>query len=147
MIVKEKTLIFAPYFSLGMETITLRYDPDSEFAKALESLIQNSKEVSVYGRVWVVCGPYVYGNLFGTIGEQKVVIPDGFFKAVLRQEGNSYRSIAFVFENNANTQHLKKAVVSVNDVEALIGYDLFTNLDNRIEEMVESQSDFDNWKK
>lgn len=100
-----------------------------------------------YGRVWVVCGPYVYCNLFGTIGEQKVVIPDGFFKAVLRQEGDNYRSIAFVFENNANTQPLKKAVVSVNDVEALIGYDLFTNLDNKIEEMIESQSDFDNWKK
>ena len=50
MIVTEKTPIFAPYFSLGMETITLRFDPDSEFAKALESLIQNSNEVSVVER-------------------------------------------------------------------------------------------------
>ena len=50
MIVTEKTFTFAPYFSLGMETITLRFDPDSEFAKALESLIKNSNEVSVVKR-------------------------------------------------------------------------------------------------
>ena len=99
-----------------------------------------------YGRVWIVCGPYVYGNLFGTIGEQKVVVPDGFFKAVLRQEGDTYRSVAFIFENNSKKQPLKKAVVSVNDVEALIGYDLFTNLDDKIEEAVESQSNIDDWQ-
>lgn len=99
-----------------------------------------------YGKVWVVCGPYVYTNKFGTIGERNVVVPDGFFKAVLRQEGKNYYSIAFVFENNATKQPVKNAVVSVNDVEALVGYDLFTNLNDKIEEAVEAQSAWENWK-
>ena len=99
-----------------------------------------------YGKVWVVCGPYVVGNLYGTIGNQKVVVPDGFFKAVLRKDGNDWLSIAFVFENKSSKQAVKDAVVSVNDVEALVGFDLFTNLDNKIEDIVEAQCDWDKWK-
>jgi len=38
-------------------------------------------------------------------------------------------------------------VVSVNDVEALVGYDLFTNLNDRIEETIEAQSSWDEWLK
>ncbi len=100
-----------------------------------------------YGSVWVVCGPYVYAKAHGTIGEREVVVPDGFFKAVLRREGKEYRSIAFVFENNAKRQPLKDAAVSVNDVEALVGYDLFANLNDRIEEGVESQANRKEWMK
>ena len=57
----------------------------------------------------------------------------------------NYRAIAFVFENNAQRQPVRDAVVSVNDVEALIGYDLFTNLDDRLEESIESQANWDEW--
>ena len=100
-----------------------------------------------FGKVWVVCGPYVKNNQFGTIGEQKVTIPDGFFKAVLRHEGKEWYSIAFLLDNNGEKQPVKDAVVSVNDVEMLVGYNLFTNLRDWIEEKVESQADWDNWKR
>ena len=99
-----------------------------------------------YGRVWVVCGPYFYANNYGTIGNQNVAVPDGFFKAVLRYDGEKYHSIAFVFENNDRKQSVWDAVVSVNDVEALTGYDLFTNLSNQLEEEVESQCNWNDWK-
>ena len=36
--------------------------------------------------------------------------------------------------------------IAVNDIEALSGYDLFTNLSRWIEESVESQADWDDWK-
>lgn len=99
-----------------------------------------------YGSVWVVCGPIVRENLYGTIGERKVTIPDAFFKAVLRKEGRDWHSIGFVFQNNAERQSIREAVVSVNDIEALSGYDLFTNLSRWIEESVESQANWDDWK-
>jgi len=100
-----------------------------------------------YGKVWVVCGPYVTTSQYGTIGERNVMIPDGFFKAVLRQDDrNVWHSIAFVFENNSSKQAVKDAVHSINEVEKLIGYDLFTNLRNRIEEDVEAQSDWEEWR-
>ena len=100
-----------------------------------------------YGNIWVVCGPYVYANAYGSIGERQVVVPDGFFKAVLRKENGAYKAIAFVFENTGQKQAVKDAVVSVNDVEALIGYDLFTNLSDRIEEAIEAQARWEDWKK
>ena len=52
-----------------------------------------------------------------------------------------------MFENNSESQPVKSAVVSVNDVEALVGYDLFTNLNDRIEETVEAQASWDEWTK
>ena len=76
-----------------------------------------------------------------------MTVPDGFFKAVLRQEGKTYKAIAFVFDNNSNRQPVKDAVVSVNDVEALVGYNLFPNLDDKVEESVEAQAAGDEWKK
>lgn len=99
-----------------------------------------------YGSVWVVCGPYFYANNYGTIGNQNVAVPDVFFKAVLRYDGKEYHSIAFVFENNERKQSVWDAVVSVNDVEALTGYDFFTNLSDQLEEDVESQSNWNDWK-
>lgn len=50
-----------------------------------------------------------------------------------------------MFENNASRQPVKHAVVSVNDVEALVGFDLFTNLSDRIEESVEAQANWEEW--
>ena len=116
--------------------------------KAWHSLERYVRDWAVkYGSVWVVCGPYVYANNYGTIGTRNVVVPDGFFKAVLRNDGKTFHSIAFVFENNDNKQPVNNAVVSVNDVEALIGYDLFTNLNDRIEETVEAQANWAEWTK
>ncbi len=100
-----------------------------------------------FGSIWVVCGPYVYANTYGTIGERNVVVPDGFFKAVLRRDGKDFKSIAFVFENNSNRQPVREAVVSVNDVEALVGFDLFTNLSDKIEEAVEAEASWEEWIK
>ena len=98
-----------------------------------------------YGSVWVVCGPLVKDNIYGTIGQQNVVVPDGFFKAVLRRDGKRFKSIAFVFKNDSTRQPVKTTVVSVNDVERMINYDLFTNLNDRIEEIVEGQANWNEW--
>lgn len=98
-----------------------------------------------YGKVYIVCGPVVYNNKYGTIGSQKVVVPDSFFKAILAPDGKGYKSIAFVMDNNSSSQPLKSSVVSVNDVELLVGYNLFHNLSDKIEETVESMADLTKW--
>lgn len=115
--------------------------------KAWRTLENQVREWAVrYGSVWVVCGPLVDSNEHGTIGERKVTVPDGFFKAVLRKEGRGWRSIAFVFRNDPSKQSVKGAMMTVNDVEALTGFDLFTNLPRLVEESVESQADWNDWK-
>ena len=94
----------------------------------------------------MVCGPVFISKDYKTIGNNKVAIPDGFFKAILRQSGKQYYSIAFVFDNTPENQPLKDAVVSVNDIEGIIGFDLFPNLSNRYEEKVESQAEWEDWR-
>lgn len=100
-----------------------------------------------YGRIWVVCGPLVQDNRYGAIGERQVTVPDGFFKAVLRQESDgTYCAIAFIFENSSSRQPLQDAVITVDELEVLTGYDLFPNLDDSIEEAIESTAFWEAWR-
>ena len=92
-----------------------------------------------YGFVWVVCGPIVGKNRYGTIGEREVVVPDAFFKAVLSPGKNGYQSIAFVMGNDAKRYFLDKCSMSVNELEKRTGFDFFPALPDDIEESVESQ--------
>ena len=100
-----------------------------------------------YGRVWVVCGPIVDEKQYGTIGERNVQVPDKFFKAILRMDKDgAYLSIAFVFENNSSRQPLKDALITVDGLESLIGYDLFAILDDGVETFVESKLSWTDWQ-
>ncbi len=100
-----------------------------------------------YGRVWVVCGPIVNEGQYGTIGDRNVMVPDALFKAVLRQDGDgTYQAIALVFKNDSSRQPLKDVLVSVDSLESLIGYDLFPNLDDKVEVVVESLASWAHWQ-
>lgn len=60
-------------------------------------------------------------------------------------EVGTYHSIAFVFENDSSRQPLKDAVISVDVLESLIGYDLFAILDDEVETVIESQVSWADW--
>ena len=46
----ENLIIFANKISIGMETVTLSFEPESDFAIALDELIRNSTGVRVVKR-------------------------------------------------------------------------------------------------
>lgn len=98
-----------------------------------------------YGRVWVVTGPIVGTNMYGTIGEHEVVVPDAFFKAVLIFKDGSYRSIAFVMGNDAERYYLRDCAMTVNELEGVTGIDFFPLLDDAVEDDVEAQKNFSDW--
>lgn len=99
----------------------------------------------MYGKVWIVCGPVIHTNKYGTIGPQNVTVPDAFFKAILIYDGRQYKSIAFIMDNIPDSQPLRKSAVTVNDLELLINYNLYVNLNDRIEEKVEGQLNLTDW--
>ena len=119
------------------------HDLNSRDWHILENHVRNW--AAKYGCVWVVCGPFVRDNSFGTIGAQNVVVPDAFFKAILRKDEDGYKAIGFVFENSSTRQPMNNAIMSVNDIETLVGYDLFTNLNDQIEETVEAAANWNEW--
>ena len=104
-------------------------------------------EARYYKKVWVVCGPVVGRNKYGSVGQNKVTVPDGFFKALLtrRAEGD-YISIGFYFPNEAGREPLSSYAMSVNDLEELVGMDLFYHLDPAVQESVESVFNPSDWK-
>ena len=99
-----------------------------------------------YGHIWVVMGPIVGENRYGTIGEREVVVPDSFFKALLIQKKNgSYSAIAFVMDNDDERYYLKDCYLTVDELETLTGFNFFPQLDDTIEEKVESNVRLSDW--
>ncbi|MBQ6073785.1 MAG: DNA/RNA non-specific endonuclease [Bacteroidales bacterium] len=99
-----------------------------------------------YGSVWVVTGPIVGDNRYGTIGDRDVVVPDSFYKALLiRKKNGSYSAIAFVMDNDDGRYYLRDCCMSVDELEALTGIDFFPALDDTIEEKVEGKIRLSDW--
>ncbi len=98
-----------------------------------------------YGRAYIVCGPIVTMQQYGTLGTPKIVIPDAFFKAVLIKKETSYSAIAFIMQNKPVTQDLKGCSMSVDKLEAIIGMDLFYNLKSSIQKEIESTVTYSDW--
>lgn len=98
-----------------------------------------------YGRVFVVTGPIIDENKYGTIGAHRVVVPDAFFKAVLAETPYGLQSVAFVMQNKSHNENMQKCALSVNDLERLTGIDFFSNLPDSIEEDVEGSYDLKFW--
>jgi endonuclease G len=99
-----------------------------------------------YGSVWVVTGPIVGENRYGTIGARDVVVPDSFYKALLiRKKNGSYSAIAFVMDNDDDRYYLKDCSMTINDLEQLTGIDFFPALDDVIEEKVEDIVRLSDW--
>ncbi len=102
---------------------------------------QVRKWAQYFGKVYVVVGPIFTDNAYGTIGEASVHVPDAFFKALLVPDGDSYASIAFVMGNDSRSYTLPKSAMSVDDLELLLGRDLFPALDDAVEEKIEASYD------
>lgn len=110
----------------------------------LEELVHNMAAKS--GKtMYIVCGPIVSEGQFGTLGAAGITIPDSFFKALLYKDANGYHSIAFIMPNKPSSRCLGDYSLTVNDLEKIIGVDLFTNLDERIQESVEGQHILNDW--
>lgn len=98
-----------------------------------------------FGKVWVVTGPVIGTNRYGTIGARDVVVPDGFFKAVLANRNGKYHSIAFVMDNDDKRYWLDDCAMSVDELESVTGLDFFPLLPDDMEDAVESKVTLSFW--
>ena len=98
-----------------------------------------------YGSVYIVCGPLFYDKEHETIGVNKVVVPEAFFKVVLCLQGKP-KAIGFVVKNNAGTKKKDQYVNTVDEVERITGYDFFPALPDSIETEVEAYSNIEDWR-
>lgn len=99
-----------------------------------------------YGSVYIVTGPIVGENIYGTIGKGKVTVPDAFFKAVMVHDGSRWQSIAFVMNNSRHNDNMQKCAMTVDELEKLTGFDFFAAMDDNIEAEVEKSYKLSFWK-
>lgn len=96
------------------------------------------------GSIFVACGPIVT-DASTTIGENKVVVPQAFFKVLLQEEDGTIHTIGFVYENISGRKPMSTYAMTVDEVEEITGIDFFPSLPNKIEKKTESEVDFTKW--
>ena len=98
-----------------------------------------------FGKVWVITGPIVGDNRYGTIGANHVVVPDAFFKAVLAQDGLGYQAIGFIMQNDDKRYFLEKCAYSIDELERRTGMDFFPLLPDELENAAEASFNLAFW--
>ena len=97
-----------------------------------------------YGKLYIVCGPIYLRGEYQTIGPNRVMVPEAFFKAVICLDGET-KGIAFVCRNTKGDRKKDYYVNTIRQVERITGYCLFPNLDEEIVEQVKDYADIDEW--
>ena len=98
-----------------------------------------------YGGVYIVSGPVLYKGRHKTIGRNKVVVPEAFFKVVLRT-GAEPKAIGFIYRNAEGNRPKGDYVNTVDEVERITGFDFFPSLPDDVEKAVEATADIAEWE-
>ncbi|SHI35950.1 DNA/RNA non-specific endonuclease [Algibacter luteus] len=99
---------------------------------------------SKYDGVFVVTGGVLKGQM-KTIGNEKVSVPNQFYKVLIDNNTGKTKMIAFLMPHENSSKPLYEFVVSVDEVEALTGIDFFPELDDTIENKLEASSSYKDW--
>ena len=109
-----------------------------------EMEMQCRKWAKQWGSVRIVCGPILYKAKHKTIGKNKVVVPEAFFKVVLCMEGEP-KAIGFIYKNAPGNRPKGEYVNSVDQVERITGIDFFPALPDDVEKAVEAKACWHDW--
>ncbi len=94
--------------------------------------------------IYVVMGPILEKGL-QKIGTNQVSVPKRYFKIVIDDDPTHPHAIAFLMANRNSYLSPENYVVSIDEIEALTGIDFFPELDDEIEEALESQINKSTW--
>lgn len=99
------------------------------------------------GHLYIACGPVFSKDPIDVIGrDNRVSVPAAFFKVFFFEQGDASEAVGFIIPNEMSDQPLSAYALSVDAVEASLGYDFFDGLlPNRLEEKVERSFRADQW--
>ena len=92
-----------------------------------------------YGTVYITCGPVYDHSKPQRIGNNKVAVPDAFYKVILINDSKAPKAIGFLSPNKAGHKPLKKYIVTVDSVEKRTGIDFFPALPDDVENRIEAE--------
>ena len=97
-----------------------------------------------YNDVYIVCGPVLFRQEHETIGPNKVVVPEAFFKVVLCLNGTP-KGIGFICRNTDGSRAKDNYVNTIHQIERITGITFFPNLSQEIAELVKEKADLQEW--
>ncbi len=91
-----------------------------------------------FDTIYVITGPVLKDNL-KYIGENKVSVPEHFYKAILVYTNSIQCAIGFIIPNIEHSKNnFYEYSVKIDSIEELTGLDLFPLLPNKLEKQIES---------
>ena len=95
-------------------------------------------------KLYVVTGPVLNKN-FKTIGDNKVSVPEYYYKIVLDVEKPGIKAIAFLMKNEKSNASLDSFTVTIDRIESLTGLDFFPSIPDEMETELESTNATSLW--
>ncbi len=98
-----------------------------------------------YGTLYIIAGPVLSDRLTRSIGLTPVPVPERFFKVIVAPEANPPMGIAFLMPNGFISGGAQETVTTIDQIEAITGFDFFSALPDDIENNVEQQHTMAAW--
>lgn len=90
----------------------------------------------------IIAGPILSDDNLETIGVSGVTVPDRFFKIVYSPFVEPQRAIAFIMPNFPPIDGLEACATSIDNVEAITGFDFFAELPDELENALEGSANY-----
>jgi len=119
--------------------------------RALNSGVWNQIEISCrrwakkYGDVYIVSGPVFLNRMHETLGPNRVVVPEAFFKVIVCLNGPHPKGIGFICRNNDGNRRKDLHVNTIAQVERVTKYTFFPNLPPRLAAQIKNAANLDDW--
>lgn len=111
---------------------------------AWKTIEENCRDwATKYGTLYIVAGPVLSDRLTRTIGASPVPVPDRFFKVIICPEADL--GIGFIMPNEYVNGGAQATVSTIDQVEAITGFDFFSALPDDIENRLEQQHSLAAW--
>ena len=99
-----------------------------------------------YGKLYIVCGPILFRQEHETIGENKVVVPEAFFKVIVCLDKEQEKGIGFICRNTDGNRNKDQYVNSIKQVERITGITFFPHLKSEIANKVKNKANIGDWE-
>lgn len=95
-------------------------------------------------KLHIIAGPYFNKSANRWI-KRRLRVPSHFFKAIICLDKGNEKGIAFLFKNDTGGQTVQEAAMPIDQLEKILGYDLFASLPIATQQRLESQCNLKGW--
>lgn len=99
-----------------------------------------------WGDLYIVCGPIFLRQEHQTIGKNKVVVPEAFFKVIVCLKKGHEKGIGFICRNTDGNRKKDLFVNSIKQVERITGLTFFPHLTQNVAIKVKNNANLKHWE-